>query len=232
MHVADPVGADAAAELTVLAFVPSTAAPRPARSIERASTVLRYWAVDTSRGQAQALSGDPAGATVPMTKVVLNAVSIFVVFLIAGLALVAIAPVLFGYQPVVVTSGSMEPSIKMADIVLTAPSDGLGLERGTVINFDQEGVTLLHRIEEALEAGYRTAGDANPSPDSDLVSPAQIRGVGIAVIPFVGLPRMWMVQGQWLKLAIALALLAAALYMSRSRWLDDELANLAVEAHS
>ena len=35
-----------------------------------------------------------------------------------------------------------------------------------------------------------------------------------------------------LIIAIALALLAAALYMSRSRWLDDELANLAVEAHS
>ena len=232
MHIAEVVGVEAESGPSVVAFVPSVVSPRPVRTIERAHTTLRYWSYDISKEQPKALPHDPAEAYVPVAKVLLNAVSIFVVFLTAGLVLVAMGPALLGYQPVVVTSGSMEPSIKMADIVVTAPSDGLGLEQGTVINFDAEGGTLLHRIEEAAEAGYRTAGDANRGPDSDLVAPSQVRGVGIAVVPFVGLPRLWLAQGQWLYLAVAFGVLSAALYMSRSRWLDDELANLAVEARS
>ena len=158
--------------------------------------------------------------------------STFVVVLVVGLALLATAPIMFGYEPVAVVSGSMEPAIKMADVVLTAPSDRQGLDAGTVINFEQDGTTRLHRISEVTDQGYRTVGDANPTPDTPLVAPSQIRGVGTLVIPFVGLPRLWLAEGQWLRLALAVVTVVAALYMSRARWVDDRTSSLVQEVRT
>lgn len=210
-------------------FAPASTPSRPARAISRRRVPIGYWVRDHGHGVRQ-LAGDPAatrGAS-PM-KLVLNATSIFVVFLIAGLAAAATAPALAGYGSVVVTSGSMEPSIKVADVVLTTGTDGVGLDRGTVINYAQDGGTRLHRIAETIGDRYRTAGDANPSADSELVAPSQVRGVGAVVVPFVGAPRIWLSEGRWFQLGAAFVILAAAMYMSRTRWIEDELAKLAVE---
>ena len=210
-------------------FVPTSVDARTVKVVERRAVTPRHWVRDLGRDQVRALAVDPLEARVSALKVVLNTASIFVVGLVAGLVLLATAPLLFGYQPVVVISGSMEPSIKMADVVVTAPSDGVGLDSGTVINFEVDGTTRLHRISEATEGGYRTSGDANPSPDTELVAPSQVRGVGTVVVPFVGLPRLWLTEGRWFHLGAAVLVVVASLYMSRARWLDDGLARLAIE---
>lgn len=210
-------------------FAPAATPARPARAVARQRVAIGYWVHDRGHGMRR-LAGDPAAtrAASPM-KLFLNATSIFVVFLIAGLAAAATAPVLAGYGSVVVTSGSMEPSIKVADVVLTTSTDGEGLERGTVIDYELDGGTRLHRITATIGAAYRTAGDANPSADSELVSPSQVRGVGAVVVPFVGAPRIWLSDGRWLHLGAALVVLVAAMYMSRTGWIEDDLAKLAVE---
>lgn len=182
---------------------------------------VQYRLATIGQPGARALRGNPADAEgLPLARLVASVVATFTLVLVAGLAVTATAPRLFGYGSVVVTSGSMEPSIHKADAVVTAPSDGTGLDEGTVINFDRDGGRVLHRIALVTPNGYRTAGDANPSPDSELVRPAQVRGVGIVVVPFVGLPAVWAAEGRWLPLAAALAGLMACLYMSRGSWLD------------
>lgn len=152
----------------------------------------------------------------------INVTSTFLLVLVAGLSLAALAPVVLGYKPVVVASGSMEPAIKVADVVLTTPSDGTGLDRGTVINYEYGDTTRLHRIVATTEDGYQTAGDANRSADGELVAPSDVRGVGAVVVPFVGLPAVWVERAQWLHVGLALAVLAAALYTSRARWVEPE----------
>lgn len=106
-----------------------------------------------------------------------------------------------GWDPMIVMTGSMEPSINPGDIVMAGtPEDGgRGLEDGTVITFAdpvRPGGRLTHRIESVNADGtYKTRGDANADADSYRVEPDDIEGVGRLLIPAVGLPRVWLERG-------------------------------------
>jgi signal peptidase len=159
-----------------------------------------------------------------MMRLAINAVSTFIVVITFGLVLLATAPLLFGYGSVVVVSGSMEPSIQVGDVVLTTATDASHLGIGTVINVRTPASLRLHRITAVIADGYRTKGDANGSPDSDPVTPRQIAGVGFLLVPFVGLPRVWIDHGDWLRLATCLCVLILALHTSRRAWLQPSQA--------
>ncbi len=88
-------------------------------------------------------------APIPFLRVVVSAGATFVLLLVAGLALLAAVPRALGYEPVVITSGSMRPAIDVGDVVVTTPSDGTSLDDGAVINFELEDGTRLHRVVEA-----------------------------------------------------------------------------------
>jgi len=202
----------------VLRFETAEVATKPGSAMSARPLRIRYLVHEISRNESRELAGDPTDIPpVPVLKLALNVVATFVLVLFAGLGLAVSAPMLVGYDPVVVVSGSMEPAIRVADVVLTRPSDGVDLASGTVINYDHEGATRLHRIESTTENGYRTAGDANLTSDSELVAPSQVRGVGAVVVPFVGMPALWVERGQWLYIIAAVVVVAAVLYSSRIR---------------
>lgn len=161
--------------------------------------------------------GSPPGPV----RVVVHSVATFVIVLAVGLTCLATAPRLAGYRPVVVTSGSMMPAIQPADVVITSRHDGSDLAEGAVIEFDIGSGSTLHRIASLEVAGYRTAGDANRNQDSTPVPRSEVGGVGVAVVPFVGLPNLWVSRGEWLKLAAAVAFILTALWCARSTWLED-----------
>ena len=114
---------------------------------------------------------------------------------------VLVVRVLVGWTPLVVTTGSMRPSINEGDIVLSAPPEdgGRALADGTVITFAdpvRPGGHLTHRIDRVNDDGtYETKGDANAVTDSYRVQPRDIEGVGRLLVPSVGLPRVWLEQG-------------------------------------
>lgn len=121
---------------------------------------------------------------------------------------VIIVRLLVGWTPLVITTGSMQPSINQGDIVLSAnPEDGgTGLEEGAVITFAdpvRPGERLTHRIDKVNENGtYQTRGDANAVNDSYEVKPVDIIGVGRLLVPAVGLPRVWVENGNLAMLAL------------------------------
>lgn len=129
----------------------------------------------------------------------------------------ALAPSLFGYRPVVVSSGSMAPALRTTDVVVTEqPKDRLAA--GTVIDFRSDGVSVIHRIVEVTEAGYRTKGDANQSADSTLVAADDVRGIGVMVVPLAGLPQILFAESRWLELIGLTVALSSAGVMSSRRW--------------
>lgn len=141
---------------------------------------------------------------------------------------VLIVRLLVGWSPLVITTGSMQPSINQGDIVLSAaPEDGgTGLEEGAVITFAdpvRPGERLTHRIDKVNANGtYQTRGDANSVSDSYEVKPRDVVGVGRLLVPAVGLPRVWLEEGSLLKLTLwalgtALALWAALRPTRRTR---------------
>ena len=121
---------------------------------------------------------------------------------------VLVVRLLVGWSPMVITTGSMQPAINPGDLVMAcAPADGgLGLEVGTVITFadpNRPGGLMTHRIARVNDDGsYQTRGDANTVADSFEVEPGDIDGVGRLLIPAVGLPRIWIDQGDVLLLGV------------------------------
>ena len=118
-----------------------------------------------------------------------------------------------GWDPVVVSSGSMSPTLHVGDVLFVEehPDELLGQQSVITYRRSADDELVTHRVFEALkdEESYVTKGDANPTPDTDLVHRTDVEGVGRLVVPFLGLPLIWMAEGNALALG-ALGLLAAA----------------------
>lgn len=115
----------------------------------------------------------------------------------------------------IVLTGSMEPSISSGDIVILAPTPRAEPKVGDVVaytgrRFSGEAVgTFTHRIIGGdNQNGFLVKGDANPAPDVQKPTTADISGVVFFVIPFIGkflTPKMLMILvpvglGLWLIL--------------------------------
>jgi len=126
-------------------------------------------------------------------------------------AWVAVITLTTGWRPVVITGGSMLPTLRVGDVLLVEdhPDDLLG-QRSVITYEPSRGSELVtHRIHEVLPESqtYVTKGDANPNVDTDQVSPTQVLGVGRLVIPLLGLPLIWARAGDYPAL-LALAVLS------------------------
>ncbi len=97
---------------------------------------------------------------------------------------------IFPVFPTVVLTGSMEPAIYPGDVALMVKTDGKNIKVGDVIQYWTGEVFIIHRVIDIDEATgrYQTKGDNNSSPDSRLVSPGQVKGKLLKVIPKLGLP--------------------------------------------
>lgn len=125
-----------------------------------------------------------------------------------------------GWRPVVITGGSMLPTLRVGDVLLVEehPDDLLG--QRSVITYEPTRGTepVTHRIQEVLPESqtYITKGDANPNVDTDPVSPSQVLGVGRLVIPLLGLPMIWARSGDYPALLALAVLSLGALFVVAS----------------
>ena len=125
-----------------------------------------------------------------------------------------------GWDASVVTSGSMAPRIRTGDVVVWNELKADEIGDGTVVVFDDGlGSRVVHRVIGREEDGsLRTRGDANPEPDSSPVPPPMVHGAGRVLVPLVGLPRVWMVEGRWWRVLAVTVVLVAAAAASRLTW--------------
>ena len=102
--------------------------------------------------------------------------------------------------PVAVATGSMEPSIHIGDAVIVCQTDPLSLQVGDIIQYERNGMYVIHRIVEKTEtemgeSGFITQGDSNNASDEGIVSPDEVRGKVLCTIPNLGYVSLWL-QGQ------------------------------------
>lgn len=88
---------------------------------------------------------------------------------------------LFGFRPYIVLSGSMEPGLKVGDMVVSKQVNENQIEIGDIITFkDTNGATITHRVVDIIikdgERLYQTKGDNNNSKDVGLISTKDIIG--------------------------------------------------------
>ena len=116
------------------------------------------------------------------------------------------------------TSDLMTPSIRSGDIVLAAPSDGIGLGAGPVLVFDDRRGTGLvtHRIVGPNADGtYRTQDDGDGEADSTPLTIHQVVGVVRLRVQLVGLLFNWYSAGSWIYLAVWLNALSSGVLVIR-----------------
>ena len=87
----------------------------------------------------------------------------------------ALACQLLHLKPVVVDSGSMEPSIMTGSLAFIDKKDKV-IEEGDIISFYAGDALVTHRVIEITENGYRTKGDNNETADAGIVTDGQLEG--------------------------------------------------------
>ena len=88
---------------------------------------------------------------------------------------------IFGYMPMKVLTGSMEPSIKVGDIVVVRKRPVSDIKIGDVITYKTEGnIYITHRVVQIFTEGndlkFKTKGDANNIEDKDSIYEDQLIG--------------------------------------------------------
>ena len=113
-----------------------------------------------------------------------------IMVLIIGILLVA-APIILGFKPVMVLSGSMEPQFHVGSVIYYKQTPFEDIEVGDSITFQarNEGDLITHRVIEKddLLMEFATQGDANSTPDPNPVSYDRVVGKALEFcIPYAG----------------------------------------------
>lgn len=120
-----------------------------------------------------------------MIKIKNNTLKIITAFVI--LYLLAFIPIFFNNKPLVVVSGSMEPTLKVGSLVYYENEKIENFKLNDIVVFKQGKHIVSHRIVKIEEDGFTTKGDANNSNDFRKVTHDKILGkAGEWCIPYYG----------------------------------------------
>ncbi len=128
-------------------------------------------------------------------------------------------PTMFGVAPMVVQTGSMEPTIMTGDMIFSkviAPED---VKVDDIISFYDPAVTrekqvLTHRVKaiDPKTGAFTTMGDANDKEDNMLVPPENLIGIYKTRIPVVGDIAMFMKSTTGFIVCVVLPIALLLLY--------------------
>ena len=93
-----------------------------------------------------------------------------------------------GFRPLIVMSGSMEPSIKTGSVAIieTNLTKFKDIKRGDIITFDIGGSLVTHRAVDITDDGIVTKGDANNTKDLWIVTDTNYYGKELFSVPYIG----------------------------------------------
>ena len=151
-----------------------------------------------------------------------------IVHILASICYVAIIiyilillPMIIGYRPLVVLSGSMEPKYKVGSVIYFEKN--LDIKEDDIIVFtmrDAEYVT--HRVVRIDNGKYITNGDANEFTDPEKVELQAIKGKALDFnIPIIGYYIYYVNTHFWIIVVIVLILVSEFL-LSNIRAVDRE----------
>ena len=127
-------------------------------------------------------------------KIAKKVVEVIAIILVYNIILIAISSAnqinvinILGYKSYIIKTNSMEPTIKINDVVITKKVQKSEIKVGDVITFFQEGEVITHRITKIDENGeYTTKGDNNNIEDTFKITYENIEGKHILTIPYLG----------------------------------------------
>ena len=130
-----------------------------------------------------------------MTRKVITSIaaviSSAIYLLIAAAVIITLLPMALGYKPVVVLTGSMEPTYPVGSVIYYKAAEYKDINVGDAITFGiGEGSLATHRVIEKDNTNqeFRTKGDNNPTKDPNPVLYANVAGkTAKLAIPYAGI---------------------------------------------
>lgn len=160
-------------------------------------------------------------------RMVSLAITLILILVVCAAALTIIGPFI-GWRVNVVLSGSMEPALQTGSVILTRPIAPEQVKAGDIILFSSGpggSFYTTHRvigISQSPDLQFTTKGDANKDKDPSPVSSAQLAGVLVLGIPYLGyiLPLIKTPLGIVMLIGLP-ALILIALEVNK-RWIEGE----------
>ena len=127
-------------------------------------------------------------------KIFVNIVLVFLI-IVGLMTAFSMLPIRGNYMILSVMSGSMAPTVSTGSVVVVKPIELLQYRVGDIITFkspDDRAIkdNITHRIYKIEEKDgtrfFVTKGDANDTPDVDLVKPDKLAGKAYFSIPLLG----------------------------------------------
>lgn len=111
-----------------------------------------------------------------------------ILYVMIGVYTIVCIPILARYHPLVVLSGSMEPTYKVGSILYYKETLGKNLKEGDVITYiSDNGSFISHRIVSIKDDLITTKGDANNVVDAVKTPISNVKGkVAKLNLPFMG----------------------------------------------
>ncbi len=166
--------------------------------------------------------GPTRGAGIDRVEVALfssGLVALTGLLVFGALAVMAVLPMIIpGYMSATITSGSMQPTLRVGDVVIAVDHDGTEIAPNTVVVYEEprKHDLVTHRVVSTNPDGsYITRGDGSGVNDPAPIPAASIRSKARWIVPFVGLPRVWAAQRQWTPLILTITATAIALWLAR-----------------
>ena len=119
-------------------------------------------------------------------KVIRRLVLIVLGLVLTGFVFLYFAP---GYSLYLVRSESMRPAINMGDLIITGPLNGPingEVQPGMIVTYEHSKETITHRVQSIDGTTLITKGDAVEDTDPWSVTMADVKGVYLFKIPYVG----------------------------------------------
>lgn len=126
---------------------------------------------------------------------------IYIITLILCTTLVCFMLGLFEYEPITILSNSMAPTFNKSDIIIYKKLDEDELKKipkDSIIIYTIGEQNIAHRVVDIIKENeivkYKTKGDNNNAPDTNLVEINEIKGVYRFTIRYMGYPSVWLYE--------------------------------------
>ena len=174
------------------------------------------------RGQSPGSPRDPGTDRVRRSDTAMfysGLLAVTALLALGTLAVMSLLPMIIpGYTSASITSGSMMPTLRIGDVVIAVDHGGAEIAPDTIVVYEdpRKHDLVTHRVVATNPDGsYITKGDVNGTPDPQPIPATDIVGKARWIVPFAGLPRVWVAQRQWIPLLLMMAATALALWLSR-----------------
>lgn len=137
-------------------------------------------------------------------------------------------PDFFGYTPFIIVSGSMEPTIKTNDVIITSKIKEKDIKVGDVLSYKsvQDNIIITHRLIEIKNENdqkvYIFKGDNNTSVDEEKVTYSNIQGKYLYSIPYIGTLVTYVKTPSGMAMVIAVILLIFVIFEIIERMFEEK----------